>query len=114
MFGLAFNKGKLFFEKFRGCTTSEKFVFVHETTQRMNCYQKCLQSCVGFLSPRFHPFMQIVGSLVSNGNRTEWSPIRSVIIRVITKLDDRAAGVRFVYHEYDYRPNWTTRSPIIN
>ena len=40
-----------------------------------------------------------------NGNRTEWSPIRSVIIRVITKSDDRAAGVRFVYHEYDYRPN---------
>ena len=51
---------------------------------------------------------------ISNGNRTEWSPIRSVIIRVITKSDDRAAGVRFVYHEYDYRLNWTTRSPIIN
>ena len=26
-------------------------------------------------------------------NRTEWSPIRSVIIQVITKSDDRAAGV---------------------
>ena len=38
-----------------------------------------------------------------NGNRTEWSPIRFVIIRVITKSDDRVAGVRFVYHEYDYR-----------
>ena len=49
----------------------------------------------------------------SNGNRTDWSPIRSVIIRVIAKSDDREAGVRFVYHEYDYRPNWTTR-PIIN
>ena len=49
-----------------------------------------------------------------NGNRTEWSPIRSVIIQVITKSDDRAAGVRFVYHEYDYRPNWTTRSLITN
>ena len=48
------------------------------------------------------------------GNRTEWSPIPSVIIRVITKLDDRAAGVGFVYHEYDYSPNWTTRSPIAN
>ena len=32
---------------------------------------------------------------MNNGNRTEWSPIRSVIIRVITK---------FVNHEYDYRP----------
>ena len=51
---------------------------------------------------------------VCNGNRTEWSPIRSVIIRVITKSDDRAAGVRFVYHEYDYRQNWTTRSLITN
>ena len=51
---------------------------------------------------------------ISNGNRTEWSPIRSVIIRVITKSDDRAAGVRFVYHEYDYRPNWTTRSSVTN
>ena len=50
----------------------------------------------------------------SNVNRTKWSPIRSVIIRVITKSDDRAAGVRFVYHEYDYRPNLTTRSPITN
>ena len=29
--------------------------------------------------------------LISNGNRTEWSPIQSVIIRVITKSDDRAA-----------------------
>ena len=37
--------------------------------------------------------------LISNGNRTEWSPIRSAIIRVITKSDDRAAGVRFVKHE---------------
>ena len=45
---------------------------------------------------------------------SEWSPIRSVIVRVITESDDRAAGVRFVYHEYDYRPNWTTRSPIAN
>ena len=51
---------------------------------------------------------------VCNGNRTEWSLIQSVIIRGITKSDDRAAGVRFVYHEYDYRLNWTTRNPIIN
>ena len=48
--------------------------------------------------------------LICNGNRTEWSPIRSVIIRVITKSDDRKAGVRFVNHEYDYRPNSYTKS----
>ena len=41
----------------------------------------------------------------SNGNRTEWSPIRPVIIRVTTKSNDRAAGVRFVNNEYNYRPN---------
>ena len=48
-----------------------------------------------------------------NVNRTELSPIRSVFIRVI-KLDDREAGVQFVTHEYAYRQNWTTRSPVCN
>ena len=48
---------------------------------------------------------------LGNGNRTEWTPIQSVIIRVITKSDD-VAGVRVVYHKYVYRPNWTTRSLI--
>ena len=52
--------------------------------------------------------------IISNGYRTEWSPIGSVIIQVKTKSDDRAAGVRFVYREYDYRPNWTTRNLITN
>ena len=31
------------------------------------------------------------------------SPLRSVIIRVITKLDNHVVGVRFDYHEYKYR-----------
>ena len=31
-------------------------------------------------------------------------------MRVKTKSYDGAAGVRFVYHGYDYRPNWTTQS----
>ena len=52
-------------------------------------------------------------NLKSNGKRTELSPIRSVIIQVI-KSDDCAAGVRFVYQEYDYRLNWMTRSPVFN
>ena len=54
--------------------------------------------------------IEVIEEGISNGNRTGWSPIRSVIIRVITKSDDRAAGVRFVKHEYDSRPNWTTYS----
>ena len=48
---------------------------------------------------------------MSNGNSAEWSPIWSVMIQVITKSDDRVVGVRFVYHEYDYRPNWTVLLP---
>ena len=28
---------------------------------------------------------------------------------VCNHKSDRVAGVRIVYHEYDYRPNWTTR-----
>ena len=42
---------------------------------------------------------------IDNGNRTEWSPIRSVISE---------AGVQFVNQEYDYRQNWTKRSSVTN
>ena len=46
---------------------------------------------------------------ISNGNRTEWSPIRSVIIRVINKIRRPHSGSPILFnHEYDYRPNWTT------
>ena len=74
-------------------------------------------ACSGSQSQRAIWFIlpaRVTSHIISNGNRTEWSPIRSVIIRVIAKSDDRAAGVRFVYHEYDYRQNWTTRSLITN
>ena len=30
----------------------------------------------------------------------------------INKADSRCAVVRFCYHSYDYRPNWTPLSPI--
>ena len=30
--------------------------------------------------------MMMIIIIISNGNRTEWSPIRSVIIRVINKI----------------------------
>ena len=36
--------------------------------------------------------MQLVLYSVSNGNRTEWSPIRSVIIRVINKIGRPRSG----------------------
>ena len=45
-------------------------------------------------------------------NKTSCRPIQSVIILVINKSDSRCAVVRFCYHSYDYRPNWTPLSPI--
>ena len=36
------------------------------------------------------------------------------IMRVITKSDDRAGGVRCVFHEYDYRPNWPRRNEVLS
>ena len=45
--------------------------------------------------------------MIKNDNKTEWSPIRSEIIRMINKIGSREAGVRFVNHEYDYdRIGW--------
>ena len=34
--------------------------------------------------------VSVIKTLISNGNRTECSPSRSVIVQVITKSDDRA------------------------
>ena len=34
--------------------------------------------------------------MINNGNRTEWSPVRSVIIPVINKIVPRVGGVPFV------------------
>ena len=53
-------------------------------------------------------------TLINNGNRTEWSPIRSVIIRVINKIGRPRSGSPICYHKYDYRLNWTTRCPVTN
>ena len=53
----------------------------------------------------------LIKSMISIGNRTEWSPIRSVIIRVINKITRESD---LFNHEYDYRPNWATRSSVTN
>ena len=47
---------------------------------------------------RFHNNKWSTDRCICNGNRTEWSPIRSVIKLVINR-------------EYDDRKDWTTRSP---
>ena len=61
---------------------------------------------------RYFSFSRKLWFLWLIDNRTEWSPIQSVIILVITKSDSRCAVVRFCYHSYDYRLNWTPLSPI--
>ena len=52
-----------------------------------------------FTSGRFEPLTEFIKnshskerSVVSNGNRTEWSPIRSVITRVINKIGRPCSG----------------------
>ena len=43
--------------------------------------------------PRLHYWLDIILlKTISNGNRTEWSPIRSVIIRVINKIGRPRSG----------------------
>ena len=76
-------------------------------------------SFVGILM-RIFPFFHNLASLFSKiviflwliGNKTSCRPIRSVIILAMNKSDSRCAVVRFCYHSYDYRPNWTPLSPI--
>ena len=49
--------------------------------------------------------------MLCNGNRTEWSPIRSVIIRVINKIGRPRSGspICIFNREYDYRQFDDTR-----
>ena len=49
---------------------------------------------------------------VNNGNRTEWSPIRSVIIRLVNKIRRPRGGSPICYHEYNsYRLNRRFHGP---
>ena len=43
----------------------------------------------------------ITSELICDGNRTEWSPIRSVITQVISKQDSHLVGVQFFHHKYN-------------
>ena len=45
---------------------------------------------------------------INNGNRTEWSPIRSVIIQVLQNQTTAKQESDLLNHEYDYRLIWTT------
>ena len=54
--------------------------------------------------------------MINNGFRTEWSPIQSVIMRVINKIRPLCLGslICLVNHKYDYKTNWTTQSSVTN
>ena len=45
----------------------------------------------------------------NNGNKTEWSPIWSVIIPVLQNWTTAKRESDLFNHEYDYRLNWTTQ-----
>ena len=62
---------------------------VRELKNKYNSYTTVIQSGLNKLS------------MINNGKRTKWCTIRSVIIRVINKIDCREAGTRFVNHKYD-------------
>ena len=49
-----------------------------------------------------------VRDFINNGNRTEWSPIRSVIIQVLQNPTTVKQESDLLNHEYDYRLNWMT------
>ena len=76
------------------------FTFFYNSTNKNNSTR--------VQKPLFKKDKLIQKKLINNGNRTEWSPIQSVSIRVIN------ARVQFVNYEYNYRQNSTTRSPDIN
>ena len=50
---------------------------------------------------------------IHNGNRTERSPIR-LIIQVLQNWTTVKQESDFFNHEYDYRLNWMTQSPVTN
>ena len=51
---------------------------------------------------------------INNGNRTEGSPIQSVIIQVLQTWTTAKQESDLFNRENDYRLNWTTQSPVTN
>ena len=54
--------------------------------------------------------------MINNGFRTEWSPIQSVIRRVINKIRLPCLGslICLMNHKYDYKTNWMPQSSVTN
>ena len=77
--------------------------FVHHlVTDSVKGLRDVRSLCLWDKTDRHEPPISLWVFRINTGKRTEWNPIRSVIIWVIKK-HDRKAGVRFVNHKYDYR-----------
>ena len=61
-------------------------------------------TCLFFFSQKLQ-FLWLIG------NKTSCRPIQSAVTLVINKSDSHCPVVRFCYHSYDNRPNWTPLSP---
>ena len=62
-------------------------------------------TCLFFFSQKLQ-FLWLIG------NKTSCRPIQSAVTLVINKSDSHCPVVRFCYHSYDNRPNWTPLSHI--
>ena len=58
------------------------------------------------------PFISLIVMRIYNGNWNEWSAIWAEIIRVISKLNERAARVQFEITSIISDQNCTTQSSI--
>ena len=71
---------------------------------------ECLRLLCQYFNANFPLFSQLgYFSFLGNCN---FYDLLVIIVLVINKSDSRCAVVRFCYHSYDYRPNWTPLSPI--
>ena len=75
----------------------------------------CALFCFWCLITGRRSFISFVGILMRNFPFSRNLAIlfwKIIILLVINKSHSRCAVVRFCYHSYDYRPNWTPLSPI--
>ena len=69
----------------------KKFNRINTVNLQISCRRKkSISTCLDRSSSKLlRTELILLNNVISNGNRTEWSPIRSVMIRMITKSEDR-------------------------
>ena len=89
------------------CSVSTKLLFVPIRSSLISLFTR-RWCCIIMLMW----IILVVSTVINNGNWTEWSAIWSEIIRVISKLNERAARVQFEITSMISDQNCTTRSSI--